>query len=234
MTLDDRIWHINSNKTTIPRLIAKKGAYIYTVGNKGPIYGCLELDSDLAFEIQDNSEVPGDPQQLNMDILGDQTSSVYYRRKKGTSAKGLRLGGNAVLDGDLAKTLEVKEGTLRFASTTAVDGVQVSFAADTSLQIDFSATGDLATKGVAAANFVSSAADGKIPLQFVGTEVLTSAEKSVAICTVSSALKDSLKFDYPESINRRAVSVTSRDNPDGTVTFFVSVVAKRALVIIFN
>lgn len=147
----------------------------------------------------------------------------------------LVLGGTAAISGELDKTLEVKEGSVRFASTTAVDGLRVSFAADTSLQVDLSATGDLAAKGVlnsALEPFVCASADGKIPLTFVFAGTMPERAFAVAICTVSDTLKDVLKFGCPLKFDRRGLSVDCVDNQDGTVTFFASVADKGGVVLI--
>ena len=146
----------------------------------------------------------------------------------------LVLGGTTALSGELAKTLEIKEGSVRFDSTAAADGLTVAFSADTSLQVDLTRTGEFAERGVVIAGetpFVSAAADGKVPVSWTASADLSDTTSSVAICTVSAALKDSLKFDAPAKFNRRPVAVSCVENSDDTVTFVATVSGKGGLVL---
>ena len=53
----------------------------------------------------------------------------------------------------------------------------------------------------------------------------------VAICTVSVEASATLKFDVPETVQKRKCEVVQRTNADGTVTFVAKIAAKPAMVI---
>ena len=118
------------------------------------------------------------------------------------------------------KRLAVSEGVLKIVSTNALDGVETSFAAGTSLELDAFPSGD----GMAEWGIVNTkrdtpfAAAGKVKVSFVddGTECGDSAQ--VAVCTVRSSAVDSLPFSFGRIRSGFYTKVATRDNGDGTVT----------------
>ena len=160
-------------------------------------------------------------------------------------AGALVLGGSALfIDGKAAteplagtNVLTVAEGTLRVAATNAVDGLEVTFAEGTSLEVDLAATGDLAEFGAVntkwSAPFASGAADGKIAVS-LPVRPLPDGQTSVAICTVTATAAENLEFALPGSVSRRKCTIDRRTNADGTVTFLAVVSAKPGLLISFK
>ena len=118
------------------------------------------------------------------------------------------------------KRLAVSEGVLKIVSTNALDGVETTFAAGTSLELDAFPSGD----GMAEWGIVNTkrdapfAAAGKVKVSFVddGTECGDSAQ--VAVCTVRSSAVDSLPFSFGRIRSGFYTKMTTRDNGDGTVT----------------
>ena len=129
--------------------------------------------------------------------------------------------------------LDVNAGSVVANDKDAFNGVTVTFAEGTTFGVDLKATDEgLLNFGAVNTNalFASTAYDGKIHLDVAG-EVLTEKEVSVGICTVSSTAP-ALSFDYPSRISRRHVSVAQRANPDGTITYVLTVVGKQGIVLI--
>jgi hypothetical protein len=136
----------------------------------------------------------------------------------------LSLGGGACFaDSDpLAgtKRLAVSEGVLKIVSTNALDGVETSFAAGTSLELDAFPSGD----GMAEWGIVNTKRDapfasaGKVKVSFVddGSEVRDSMP--VAICTVKAEAAASLPFAAGRLRSGFYVKTSLRDNGDGTMT----------------
>ena len=147
----------------------------------------------------------------------------------------LVLGGTAVAESGEAKVLEVKEGALRLASTTAAAGLTVSVKSGATLSLDLSASGEFKDKGVvnAAATPFAVEGGGAIPVALMASAELPDEAVEVAICTVSDTLAGTLAFSVPSRFSNRAVSIVTRDNEDGTVTFAVrleAVVGLRLMI----
>ena len=141
----------------------------------------------------------------------------------------LVLGGTAVAESGETKVLEVKEGALRFASTTAASDLMVSVKSGATLSLDLSGTGEFKEKGVVNASAEPFAVEGggAIPVALVSSAELPEEAVEVAICTVPDTLKGTLAFSVPSRFSKRSASVVTRDNEDGTVTFAVCLKACR-------
>ena len=130
--------------------------------------------------------------------------------------------------------LTIAEGSLRVASTNAVNGLAVSFAAGTSLVVDpCPADADLRNYGAINTKWsapFANAQGGAIPVSFLDIPFPDKAF-SVAICTVSQTASGSLTFDVPRTVKKRKCTVTERANSDGTVSFVVSFSAKAGFAL---
>ena len=166
------------------------------------------------------------PEDKTFAVMQDITFAGEFVK---TGAGRLTLGGAALfVDGnrDTAPVeglnkLTVSEGVLKVASTNALDGVAVKFAAGTTLELDaFPEADGMADWGILNTKchtpFVS--AGGKVRVKFVddGTECGDSAQ--VAVCTVRSSVVDSLPFSFGRIRSGFYTKMTTRDNGDGTVT----------------
>lgn len=130
--------------------------------------------------------------------------------------------------------LTVAEGSLRVAATNAVNGLAVSFAAGTTLVVDpRPADADLRDYGAINTKWgvpFANAQGGAIPVSFLDGQFPDTAF-SVAICTVSQTASETLQFDVPAIVKRRRCTVTTRTNPDGTVTFVANFSAKPGFIL---
>ena len=146
-----------------------------------------------------------------------------------TGAGRLTLGGAALfVDGNPdtnpvegLNKLMVSEGVLKVASTNALDGVAVKFAAGRTLELDaFPKAGGMADWGIVNTKwhtpFVS--AGGKVRVEFIDDGTECGDNVQVAVCTVQSSAVDSLPFAFGRLRSGYYTKVTTRDNGDGTVT----------------
>ena len=129
--------------------------------------------------------------------------------------------------------LTVAEGSLRIAATNAVNGLAVSFAAGTALVVDpCPADADLREYGAINTKWgvpFASTQGGAIPVSFLDSQFPDTAF-SIAICTVSQTASETLQFDVPGTVKRRKCTVTTRSNPDGTMTFVANFSAKPGFI----
>ena len=113
----------------------------------------------------------------------------------------------------------------------------MSFAAGTALAVDpCPADADLRDYGAINTKWsapFASAQGGAIPVSFLDAPFPDNAF-SVAICTVSQAASETLRFDVPATVKKRRCTVTERANSDGTVSFVVSFSAKAGFAIAFR
>ena len=130
--------------------------------------------------------------------------------------------------------LTVAGGSLRIAATNAVNGLAVSFAAGTALVVDpCPADADLREYGAINTKWgvpFASTQGGAIPVSFLDRQFPDTAF-SVAICTVSQTASETLQFDVPGTVKRRKCTVTTRSNPDGTMTFVANFSAKPGFIL---
>ena len=132
--------------------------------------------------------------------------------------------------------LTVAGGSLRIAATNAVNGLAVSFAAGTALAVDpCPADADLRDYGAINTKWgapFASTQGGAIPVSFLDRQFPDTAF-SVAICTVSQTASETLQFDVPGTVKSRKCTVTTRTNPDGTVSFVADFSAKPGFILSF-
>ena len=130
--------------------------------------------------------------------------------------------------------LTVAGGSLRVAATNAVNGLAVSFVAGTALVVDpCPADADLRDYGAINTKWgvpFASTQGGAIPVSFLDSQFPDTAF-SVAICTVSLTASETLQFDVPGTVKRRKCTVTTRSNPDGTMTFVANFSAKPGFIL---
>ena len=127
--------------------------------------------------------------------------------------------------------LVISAGSLAASATNALDGVAVTFASGASLMVNMAPAdewvrryGFICRKN--GGSLVSQAADGKIHVRFDKDALPEPADSvcEVAICTVSTGDADALDFALDDSYRSCTSEVCSRDNGDGSETFFVRVV----------
>ena len=151
----------------------------------------------------------------------------------------LVLGGTADAkpgEAGVTNVLEVKEGALRFASTTAAAGLTVCVKSGATLSLDLSATGEFKEKGVvnAAETPFSVEGGGAIPVALMASAEFPEEAFEVAICTVPDTLAGTLAFSVPARFAKRSASVVTHDNGDGTVTFAVRLAEMTGLRVIIR
>ena len=135
--------------------------------------------------------------------------------------------------------LNVEGGSVSANDTDAFAGLAVSFAAGTSLCVDLGATdADLIATGadLRKAGTSLAVADAALKVTFCGGSAETTDGKTVAICTVPAAMAQTLKLDAAHkaetATGRMSVSVTSKTNDDGSVTYLATAFKGGVLLIV--
>lgn len=183
---------------------------------------------------------------LTMTVMTPITyNGILHKEGAGT----LALGGRALfVDGneDTAPVagndgLLVTEGKLKLISSTALDGVSITFEADSEgLVIDWNAADEVRRFGLLDAKSITPLAthraDGKIPVAFVGAtegDMGTTAERGV--CTVKSELAEQVRnlLSVAKPIAGYRPAVVPIDNHDGTTTL-KAVFERQGIVVIFR
>lgn len=132
---------------------------------------------------------------------------------------------------DGCNTLTVSAGALRAATTNALDGLAVTFAAGTALKVDLSAMdmpvrqyGFVSRKTGGA--LVTQATDGKIHVLFdkESTPVPPTPVCEIALCTVNTDAAQNLAFAFDNAYRAYGARVLSRENGDGSLTFLARLV----------
>ena len=149
--------------------------------------------------------------------------------KKGAGT--LMLGGSAkfydsvndeAADTPNGATFRVSAGSLGVVATNALDGIGVTFASGTSMNVDVEATGDLKSFGarnVSTETPFAAVGGGAIPVSFTGA--FAGEKDTVAICTISSTAATPT-FALPRRYSGLSMKTAGwRTNPDGSRTFEV-------------
>ena len=137
------------------------------------------------------------------------------------------------------ESFRIAAGTLGVASTNALDGVEVTFVAGTTLKIDPNAAdADMLRYG--AVNVKSAApftveGGGAVPVAFAPVSDPDSRPTSfdVAICTVSSFAASGLAFAQQGRCPNYNVAIVTRQNSDGTVTYFGHFIHKGFIISVY-
>ena len=142
----------------------------------------------------------------------------------------IKIGGNLVLggsmtvaDGESASTLRMEKGSLQFAATNALAGLNLCFGSAAALKVDPSgADAGFRDRGAVLTGNVSFAGDSKIPVELSSDIELGT---TIGVMTVSDAQAGTVlgKLRRPEGA-ANSPKLSSRVNGDGTTTIVLSTV----------
>lgn len=133
--------------------------------------------------------------------------------------------------------LAIEAGSLKVTNTNAVNGLDVVFAEGTKFVVDPAETDDFRAFGAvnvkAEVPFSTTAASGKITVEFAAIDEAPEKGLELAICTVATkAVADTIAFEVPTRTARRPVTTRWRENADGTYSFVADIAPKQGIVII--
>jgi len=133
-----------------------------------------------------------------------------------------------------SNVLAVVNGSICIAHTNALDGVSVRMNADTRFLIN----PERGAKSYGAVMCRDGSGmvteSGKLPVDFEPGYQPSDLRVDCGIITVPADRVDDYEFDYPTEFDGRAVTLERRGNPDGTVTFYLSLAGKAGFCVYFE
>ena len=148
----------------------------------------------------------------------------------------LELGGTAAFlpGSETGNELVVEAGALKIGSKTAVDGLDVSFAAGTKLVVPRGTEGGL--YNVLSENPLTFA-DDQLEVEIVGFDEKPKEDTEVTVCTLGAAAAASIptsKFKFVNTTKACRIAKFEKRTVDGNVAYVATVPSKKGLVLLFR